>query len=622
MELIKLLEASRTEGPVIRYLTKELGTQLYKVPGVENFRNSSGKGFGIRYVMGSTAKCIRFNWDSEGSVGRFSDLSSIDVFLGTGRDPDYSITLDNTSLVKVLPQVADAIAEPRTGSKLVFPSDVAESVFEDTSDQPEKVVTAVVKDLVSGATLSREDFIKHFGAANAGIFDAMVKAQGGKEELVPTDDGKTLEKDTLDQAATITTKKGGSGETYAETDAEAAIDGKPTYAETLEHLDGLVSAVVSGAGNALFIAGRGGCLSSDCTIRVNEEGEERIISMGDLADRISSLIGYMEPDQAYSLMDNQIQLMIETPTGWSRLKSFVRKVRRACLVTIDSTSTIKCSVDHLFITPAGPSRADTLQPGQTVCVRSGTAFVESVTVLDEVESFYDVEVDDDEHVFYTADGLLHHNTGKTQTVENALHDHGLADGHGYFKITGTASASGIYGLLYKHRNDIILFDDADGALADQDSRNLIKAATDTKKHRQLVWGKRSFNVYDPDSADAEKYAHDPDMAPNKFTFSGKIIFITNLSIEKLDPDGALRTRAFIIDVNPNNQELLDFMHSILHDIRIEDGLTLSDEEREEVFNLVKRTSKGKDLSIRKLVRALNLAASGAPNWEKLVSLYS
>jgi hypothetical protein len=212
-------------------------------------------------------------------------------------------------------------------------------------------------------------------------------------------------------------------------------------------------------------------------------------------------------------------------------------------------------------------------------------------------------------------------TGKTQTVERVLESHGLTDGQGYFKNTGSASAAGIYALLYHHRDSIILFDDSDGALADQDARNIIKAATDTKKKRKLVWNKKSSFIFDPDKEDPEDYEDDPTMAPKYFDFYGRIIFISNLSLDKLDPDGALRTRAFIININPTDEEMFEYMEKILFDIKLEEGLTLSKEERYKVLDVVKSSKRKGEVSLRKLVRALNLAASGAPNWEKLVTLY-
>lgn len=213
--------------------------------------------------------------------------------------------------------------------------------------------------------------------------------------------------------------------------------------------------------------------------------------------------------------------------------------------------------------------------------------------------------------------------GKTFTVEETLNKMGLRDGDGYFKQTGSASAAGIYRLLFQHRKDVVLFDDADGALADQDGRNLIKAATDTKKVRKLAWAKNAKNLVDGDEiTDAQI---DAGMLPTNYEFTGRIIFISNLPINKLDPDRALRTRALMISIDPTDEEVLNFMRKIVGKIPLEDGLTLDEGERDAVIDLIDGGAK-EDLNIRKLVRSLNIRASakagGIASWERLIKLYA
>lgn len=200
-------------------------------------------------------------------------------------------------------------------------------------------------------------------------------------------------------------------------------------------------------------------------------------------------------------------------------------------------------------------------------------------------------------------------TGKTQTVETALAAAGLKDGAGYYKVTGSATAAGIYTLLYKHHEDVILFDDADGALDDVDARNLIKAATDTKKIRKLAWMKSGAIT-----------AKDGRLVPPAFNFEGRIIFISNLSIDKLDPDKSIRTRAFIIVIDPSNDEMIEYMSTILPKINVEGNLSMAD--RRKVLTVVKALGKTEDINLRTLVRALNLCASGVSNWKQLVLLYA
>lgn len=318
------------------------------------------------------------------------------------------------------------------------------------------------------------------------------------------------------------------------------------------------------------------------------------------------------------------KVQIETPTGYKNTLGFMKKKGTKAIVEFESGIIHECLSNHMYIpTDAKVLYVYNMKSGDKILTRDGNFdIVKSVKITNEEMIAYDLSVDDEEMIYVTADGIQHHNTGKTTVVERVLHDHGLTDGNGYFKNTGSASAIGIYSLLYKHKNSIILFDDCDGALGDVDARNIIKAATDTKKHRKLAWSKKSAGMYDPEHEDAEEWEDDPDKLPRHFEFTGRVIFISNLPLAKLDPDGALRTRAFVINIDPTDEELFDHMEKILHEIKLEDGLSLSKEEREHVFEVVKTSKRKGDTSLRKLVRALNLAASGAPNWEKLVDLYA
>ena len=316
-------------------------------------------------------------------------------------------------------------------------------------------------------------------------------------------------------------------------------------------------------------------------------------------------------------------VQIETPDGFKNTVGFIKKRGQKAIVEFDSGIIHECLSNHMYI-PVGAEvlYVYNMKAGDKIRTKDGEDTVKSVTITEDEMFAYDLSVDSLDSIYITADGIQHHNTGKTQTVENVLAKHGLSDGNGYFKNTGSASAAGVYTLLYHNRDGIIVFDDSDGALADQDARNIIKAATDTKKIRKLVWNKKSSFIFDPEAEDPESYEDDASMAPKFFNFTGRIIFISNLPLNKLDPDGALRTRAFVINVDPTDDELFEFMGKILNDIKLEEGLSLSPSQRKDVMEVVKTSKRKGDVSLRKLVRALNLAASGADNWRKLVELYA
>jgi hypothetical protein len=212
--------------------------------------------------------------------------------------------------------------------------------------------------------------------------------------------------------------------------------------------------------------------------------------------------------------------------------------------------------------------------------------------------------------------------GKTTAIESTLNAMGLYDGDGYFQISGNISSAVAYEALYNNKNGIVLFDDCNSVLDDEAGRAIIKTATDTKKVRKLSYLKRSSRFFDPTKENPPEELIGIEKFPRSFNFEGRIIFISNLTIDDLDPDRSIRTRVLRIDISPTDSELIDFMESILDKIELNDGLTLSHEKRLECLNIVKNSKRKDDLSIRKLVRTMNLAASGIPGWQQLALLYA
>ena len=507
MDLLKLIAAKTeatdlTEAKVgktevqlalskmVSYLERKLNVKLVKIPGLEHFHNSADNGYGYRYVFSGTTKCIRFNWSSGGNMGNTANMTSIDLFMGKTRDPNFSIQTKGISFAKALPMLVTVLKSPSVGKLLVFPVNVKAALTESkVMEAKEETMTTkmalqdFLKKLSAGEIFSRDDFANTYNIDNIGIFDTVVDNFKDKfviknkhVGMMPGEHPTALYDSIITKAGSITVTTAGTEETYMKSPQEVELEKDTSnvipYEDTLEHLADLVNALCKGASNSLFVVGPGG-------------------------------------------------------------------------------------------------------------------------------------------------------TGKTETVEATLHANGLSDGKGYYKITGSASAAGMYTELYHHRNDLILFDDSDGALGDQDSRNIVKAATDTKKIRKLSWAKKSSFIYDPETLMfPDMHEDDTTMAPKFFNFTGRVIFITNLTLDKLDPDGALRSRSFIININPSEDELFEHMGRILNKIRLEDGLFLSDEERLHVLEVVKQSKRKGEVSLRKLVRALNLAASGIANWEILCKLYA
>ena len=123
----------------------------------------------------------------------------------------------------------------------------------------------------------------------------------------------------------------------------------------------------------------------------------------------------------------------------------------------------------------------------------------------------------------------------------------------------------------------------------------------------------------PDDMPEDDEDDDSGMIPKFFEFTGRIIFISNLQINKLDPDGALRTRALMVAINPTDAEQAPWLEV---DGEMHGDVALDMEERMKVMDEIKKSKS--DVSLRKLVRGLNIrAALGAgDDWQRLVKLYA
>ena len=232
-----------------------------------------------------------------------------------------------------------------------------------------------------------------------------------------------------------------------------------------------------------------------------------------------------------------------------------------------------------------------------------------------------IKIDHPRALYVTKDYVPTHNT---HNVEKTLHSLGLQDGEGYFKNTSSGSPSGLFKTLFINRTGIVVLDDCDTLLNTQEGRNLLKAALDTKKRRKLVWGKSAHWLFDPADeyeAEAAQEAIDQGLEPEKFPryydYEGRVILISNLTPDQLDPDGALSTRGFVLTLDPTREEVFSYMQKILPEIEVEGEL--SEESRLEVLELIKKQTG--DVNIRKLVRGLNMASSGVPNWQRIVQRY-
>ena len=205
-------------------------------------------------------------------------------------------------------------------------------------------------------------------------------------------------------------------------------------------------------------------------------------------------------------------------------------------------------------------------------------------------------------------------TGKTHTVTTALEKQSCH----YVMISGSTSTPGIVETLFDNNNGVIVFDDCDSVFDEQESRNILKAALDTKKVRTISYMKKNPKFYDPEKIMSPEHLEEMETAgriPNRFEFTGRIIFISNLKKEKLDPDGAIRSRSLIIDVSPDDMTIMERMKRL---IKFMEPLDMPIEEKEEVFEYIKDS---KNVSMRTFVKAACFKQTGVKNWKRILERY-
>ena len=132
--------------------------------------------------------------------------------------------------------------------------------------------------------------------------------------------------------------------------------------------------------------------------------------------------------------------------------------------------------------------------------------------------------------------------GKTYLVKKTLTDMGLEEAKQFVHFKGRATAAGLFVTLYENSDKIIVLDDCDSVFKDMDAVNMLKAALDSYDTRKLSYI----------STKPLKDAYG-DPVPRHFEFTGKIIFISNISQSKLDE--AIKSRSFVSDISMNTKQM-------------------------------------------------------------------
>jgi replication-associated recombination protein RarA len=200
--------------------------------------------------------------------------------------------------------------------------------------------------------------------------------------------------------------------------------------------------------------------------------------------------------------------------------------------------------------------------------------------------------------------------GKSYTVTKALKASGLQDisemepgsvvapRMAFRVIKGFSTAKGLYRTLYENRNSIVVLDDVDSLLKDPDALNLLKGALDSYDKRIISW---NTNASD-------------DGLPRSFEFTGGVVFISNIRIDKIDQ--ALRSRSMVVDLSMTMDEKIERMGSIMADPEFMPEVEMNcKKDALELIGQYKDVAK--EVSMRTLIKVTKIRTSGNANWAEL-----
>ena len=195
--------------------------------------------------------------------------------------------------------------------------------------------------------------------------------------------------------------------------------------------------------------------------------------------------------------------------------------------------------------------------------------------------------------------------GKTFLVKKTLTEMGLNEAKEFVHFKGRATAAGLFVTLYENSDKIIVLDDCDSVFKDDDAVNLLKAALDSYDTRKLS--------YISTKPLKDTYG---DPVPRHFEFTGKIIFISNISQSKLDE--AIKSRSFVSDITMNTNQ----MFQRIEDLKEKMETKIPSEAKDKALEIMKSLDKkfdGVEINLRSFIKAARICAMGFEDCESMVA---
>ena len=194
--------------------------------------------------------------------------------------------------------------------------------------------------------------------------------------------------------------------------------------------------------------------------------------------------------------------------------------------------------------------------------------------------------------------------GKTHIVKSTLEEMGLKESYDFVHFKGRATAAGLFVTLYENNDKIIVLDDCDSVFRDDDAVNILKGALDSYDTRKISYISTKLLK---DEFGGE--------VPRHFEFTGRIIFISNISQSKLDE--AIRSRSFVSDVDLTTEQMFERIEQLIP--KMESRVPHA--AKEQALELMKELDAEFEIEInlRSFIKAARICAMGFDNPKMIVA---
>ena len=240
--------------------------------------------------------------------------------------------------------------------------------------------------------------------------------------------------------------------------------------------------------------------------------------------------------------------------------------------------------------------------------------------------------------------------GKTYEVTSTLRKIYGEPGDKYTYHSGAKiSPRSFYSAVFRERDMLQVWDEADSILKQDDTIMMLKPALDTSGKPAMEYvtntlpmtGKNEAEIRDYcaqcDAADTLVYTNNPNklkdgemVFPSKFYFDGQMIFISNMRATEIED--AIKSRSIFLDVYLSATDVMNRMKTIIKAQYPDE----TDESLNEFFDTMgasvpdegpvtymtpELARRNKPLTIRSLVLGMALKKAGVESWERIASMY-